>query len=404
MASSLISTERPVIVAGAGPVGSSFALFLVAKGLPVVLLERNTGVTVDLRASTFHPPTLDMLDNIGMTQRLKDMGLIVSRYQYRDRRTNDIAEFDLSVLKDETNHPYRVQCEQWRLSQECCEVLADMPHAKVRFSHCVTGVINTDEGVDVEVETPNGREKIRGSYMFGCDGASSTVRRAVGIEYEGFTYPEKFLVASTPYPLEEFLPRLAGVNYVSDPEEWCVVLRCNDLWRVLFPTKPGDTDEMLLSDAYIQERLHHLAAKQGDYVIGHRTLYNVHQRVAATYRMGRVMLGGDAAHINNPLGGMGMNGGIHDGVNLAEKLIAIHEGKADEDVLGVYDRQRRITAQNFVQEHTINNKKLMEEKDPEAQRKRQAHFMRTAADPALAKAFLMKAAMINCVRDSYAIS
>ena len=398
-----ITSDRPMIVVGAGPVGSAFALLMAAKGLPVVLLERNVTVAEDLRASTFHPPTLEMLDVIGMTRRLKDAGLIVSRYQYRDRRTGDIAEFDLSVLKDETTHPYRVQCEQWRLSQFCCEVLETMPHAKVAFSHKVVGVTNTDSGVDVDVETSTGKMRLQGAYLFASDGASSTVRQVVGIEYGGFTYPEKFLVASTPYPLEEFLPRLAGVNYVSDPEEWCVVLRCNDLWRVLFPTVPGAADDLLLSDAYIQERLHHLAPKQGDFVIGHRTLYNVHQRVAETYRKGRVLLGGDAAHINNPLGGMGMNGGIHDAVNLAEKLIAMHEGKADETALDVYDRQRRLTAQKFVQEHTINNKKLMEEKDPDAQAKRQAMFMRTASDPVLAKEFLMKAAMINCVRDSYAI-
>ena len=398
-----ITSDRPMIVVGAGPVGSAFALLMAAKGLPVVLLERNATVAEDLRASTFHPPTLDMLDAIGMTQRLKDSGLIVSRYQYRDRRTGDIAEFDLSVLKGETNHPYRVQCEQWRLSQFCCEVLGTMPHAKVAFSHKVVGVTNTDSGVDVDVETSTGKLRLQGSYLFASDGASSTVRQAVGIEYGGFTYPEKFLVASTPYPLEEFLPRLAGVNYVSDPEEWCVVLRCNDLWRVLFPTVPGAADDLLLSDDYIQERLHHLAPKQGDFVIGHRTLYNVHQRVAETYRKGRVLLGGDAAHINNPLGGMGMNGGIHDAVNLAEKLIAMHEGNADETALDVYDRQRRLTAQKFVQDHTINNKKLMEEKNPDAQAKRQAMFMRTASDPVLAKEFLMKAAMINCVRDSYAI-
>ena len=399
----LISADKPVIVAGAGPVGSAFALLMAAKGLPVVLLERNAVVAEDLRASTFHPPTLDMLDAIGMTQRLKDAGLVVSRYQYRDRRSGDIAEFDLSVLKDETAHPYRVQCEQWRLSQFCCEALRSMPHAKVLFSHKVVGVANADGGVEVDVETPGGKTRIQGSYLFASDGASSTVRHAVGIEYGGFTYPEKFLVASTSFPLEEFLPRLAGVNYVSDPEEWCVVLRCNDLWRVLFPTVPGVTDDTLLSDAYIQERLHHLAPKQGDFEIGHRTLYNVHQRVAETYRKGRVLLGGDAAHINNPLGGMGMNGGIHDAVNLAEKLIAMQAGEAGEEALDTYDRQRRLTAQKFVQEHTINNKKLMEEKDPDVQAKRQAMFMRTASNPVLAKEFLMKAAMINCVRDSYAI-
>jgi 3-(3-hydroxy-phenyl)propionate hydroxylase len=395
--------KDPVIVAGAGPVGGTFALYLAREGFNVVLIEKCETLPEDLRASTFHPPTLDMLDKLGLTDRLISLGLIVRKYQYRDRRTGEIAEFDLAAIASETNHPYRLQCEQWRLNQICVAELQQMPNAQVLFSHGVVDVSQDADGVNVDVETPDGRKTLRGSYVFGADGANSQIRQKSGIEYGGFTYPEKFLVASTPYPLDKFLPRLAAVNYVSDPDEWCVLLRCNNMWRVLVPTQPGDTNEKLLSDSFIQDRLHHLAPKKGDYVIGHRTLYNVHQRVASTYRLGRILIGGDAAHINNPLGGMGMNGGLHDAINLAEKFVAIRDGKADESALDVYDRQRRITAQNFVQEQTIANKKLMEEKDPDAQKKRQAEFMRAAADPKLAYAFLKKTSMINVVRESYEI-
>ncbi|MDX2144630.1 MAG: NAD(P)/FAD-dependent oxidoreductase [Rhodospirillaceae bacterium] len=395
----------PIIVAGAGPVGASFALYLAREGFNVVLLEKEKTLPEDLRASTFHPPSMDMLDRLGVMPRLIELGLIVAKYQYRDRRTGEIAEFDMSHIKDETNHPYRLQCEQWRLNKICCEELAKIPNARVLFEHGVIKVLGQDaDGVDVLLSTPDGERTMRGSYVIGAEGANSMVRQTTGLQYGGFTYPEKFLVASTPYPLEKFLPKLAGVNYVSDPEEWCVVLRCNNLWRVLFPTPPGVPNETLISDDYIQDRLQHLAPKQGDYEIGHKTLYNVHQRVADAYRIGRVLLAGDSAHINNPLGGMGMNGGLHDGFNLAEKFIAIRDGKMDADAaLDQYDRQRRLTATKFVQEHTIANKRLMEEKDPDAQKKRQAEFMRTASDPALAKKFLMKSSMIQVVRDSYAI-
>jgi len=397
--------QDPIIVAGAGPVGATAALYLAREGFNVVLLEKEKVLPEDLRASTFHPPSMDMLDRLGVMERLIEQGLIVPRYQYRDRRTGEYAEFDLSAIKDETKFPFRLQAEQWRLNQIACADLEKIPNATVLFEHGVIKVIDQDAtGVNILVATPDGEKTMRGSIVIGAEGANSMVRQSSGLEYGGFTYPEKFLVASTPYPIDKFFPGLAGVNYVSDPDEWCVLLRCNNLWRVLFPTTPGIPNETLISDDFIEDRMQRLAPKQGRYQIGHKTLYNVHQRVADTYRKGRVLLAGDSAHINNPLGGMGMNGGLHDAINLCEKLIDIRAGKVDADAaLDQYDRQRRLTATKFVQDQTIANKKLMEEKDPDAQKKRQADFMRQAGDPVLAKKFLLKTSMINVVRESYAI-
>ncbi|MCB2108094.1 MAG: FAD-dependent monooxygenase [Rhodobacteraceae bacterium] len=397
--------KDPIIIAGAGPVGASVALYLAQHDFNVVLLEKEKVLPEDLRASTFHPPSMDMLDEIGVMPRLIEQGLVVPKYQYRDRRTNEYAEFDLSHIKDETKHPYRLQVEQWRLNKICCGDLKNYPNAKVLFDHGVIKVNGQDaDGVDLLVATPDGERVIRGSYVIGCEGANSMVRQTSGIEYGGFTYPEKFLVASTTFPLEKFFPRLAAVNYIADPDEWCVLLRCANLWRVLFPTKPGISDQELISDKYVQERMHALAPKKDGFEIGHKTLYNVHQRVADTYRKGRILLAGDSAHINNPLGGMGMNGGLHDGFNLIKKLVEIRDGKVDADAaLDQYDRQRRLTATKFVQEHTISNKKAMEEKDPDAQKKRQAEYARTAADPVLARKFLVKTSMIQVVRESYEI-
>lgn len=396
--------KDPVIVAGAGPVGGTFALYLAREGFNVVLLEKHAVLPEDLRASTFHPPSLDMLDRLDLTNRLINMGLVVPKYQFRERRTGDYAEFDLAVLKNDTKHPYRLQCEQWRLNQLCVEELHKIPNAKVLFSHDVVDVAQDADGVDVTVDSPEGRRTIRGSYVIGAEGANSFVRQKSGLEYEGFTYPEKFLVASTRFPLEIYLKNIAGVNYISDPEEWCIVLRCSDMWRVLFPTKPGTDEKVLLSDEYIQSEMHKVAPKKGDFHIGHRTLYNVHQRVASTYRKGRVLLAGDSAHINNPIGGMGMNGGLHDAFNLAEKFLDLRAGKVDESILDVYDRQRRLTATKFVQEHTINNKKMLEDTDPDSSKKRLAQMKKTAEDPKLLHDFLIRTSMISVVRESYQIT
>ncbi len=398
---------KPVIIAGAGPVGCTVALRLAQAGIPVRLLEGLPDLPETLRASTFHPPSMDMLEELGMAAPLEAQGLVCRKYQYRDRRTGEIAEFDLEVLRGDTRHPYRLQAEQWKYTRLVWNELKKNHNglAECHFNHAVKGVFETSDGVDVLV-WENGVEKvIEGSFVVAADGADSAVRKAVAVQYDGFTYPEKFLVASTPFPLESKFDRLSLVNYISDPDEWLVLLRTPTLWRVLIPTDPKiEDDDLWLSDRWIQDRLHHMAPHNADYEIIHRTIYRVHQRVAKTYRRGRVLLAGDAAHINNPLGGMGMNGGIHDAWNLAEKFIRIHAGEAADALLDLYDRQRRLICVKFVQEHTINNKKLMESKDPAVQQKRQADLMRAASDPELSRAFLLKTSMIQSLRDAAAIT
>lgn len=391
----------PVIVAGAGPAGSALALYLAQKNIPVILLERCDSLPVDLRASTFHPPSLEMLDSLGVAGPMIERGLVVDRYQYRDRRTSEIAEFDMSVIARETRFPFRLQLEQYEMTRIANAMLADCPAADVRFGHEVCDFNQDASGVEVRVRSSAGIHTLRGCFLVGADGASSNVRKSAGIGFGGFTYDEKFLVASTPFPFEEVFDNLSWVNYVADPEEWCVILRTDKLWRVLWPTDPEVADEHYLSDAYLQQRLQHLHPSDSAYEIDHRTLYDVHQRVAQSYYSGRVALVGDACHINNPLGGMGMNGGLHDAFNLAEKLEHILcEGAEVEASLAHYDRQRRQIAVQFVQQHTINNKKLMESTDPDLQNKRQRDLMEAASNPEQAFAFVMERAMINCVRDS----
>lgn len=401
-----MTISKPVIIAGAGPVGCTAALRLAQAGIPVRLLEGLHDLPETLRASTFHPSSLDMIDEMGIIEPLKAQGLVCRKYQYRDRRTGEIAEFDLGVLAEDTKHPYRLQVEQFKYTRLIWEQLQrNYSHvAGCLYDHMVKGVHQTADGVEVLVWDKGQEKLLEGSYLIACDGADSAVRKAVAITFEGFTYPEKFLVASTPFPLETKFHNLAQVNYISDPEEWLVLLRTPSLWRVLIPTDPKIEDDALwLSDQWIQDRLHHMAPHDQDYEIIHRTIYRVHQRVAKTYRRGRVLLAGDSAHLNNPLGGMGANGGIHDAWNAANKLIEIHAGADPDPLLDRYDRQRRLICMRFVQEHTINNKKLMEAKDPQIQQKRQADFMRQAADPVLARQFLLKTSMIQSLRDEQLI-
>jgi 3-(3-hydroxy-phenyl)propionate hydroxylase len=394
----------PVIVAGAGPAGCVTALYLARHGVPVVLLEGESRLPLDLRASTMHPPTLDMLDDLGVASKLIPQGLVARHYQHRDRRTGEAATFDLGLIADATRHPYRLQCEQFKLTQAIVEMLGAYPHAQVLFDHRVEQVVQDADGVTVHAETPDaGFRSFLGTHAVGADGASSRVRRALCVNFEGFTYPERFLVLSTPFDFAPALPGLTYVNYVADVDEWCVLLRTPSLWRVLVPTDPTAHDAEVLSEPHAQRCLQRIVARDAPYQVEHRTLYRVHQRVAARWRIGRVVLVGDACHVNNPLGGMGMNGGLHDAFSAAAALVAIRRGEADERALDRYERQRRTVCVRFVQEQTKKNKQAIEDRDPERQKRHLEELQRIAADPGRARAFLLRSSMIDSLREAAAI-
>jgi 3-(3-hydroxy-phenyl)propionate hydroxylase len=392
-----------VLIAGAGPVGLVSALTLATAGISVTVFERHTKPQEDLRASTFHPPTLDLLARFGITKELVAQGLVARYTQQRDRQEGLIAEFDMSLLEGETQHPFRLQCEQWKLNTSLLDRLALLPHVNIILGAELQSVTQDANSVTANVKIGGDIKVFTGDYLIGADGASSAVRQSLGIEFEGFTYPERFLSVSTDFEYADHLPKLSYVNYVSDPEEWCVLLRVPTLWRVLFPTRLEETDEEVMTDASIQTRLQNLLPKDTPYNTVHRTLYKVHQRVAKEFRRGRVVLAGDAAHINNPIGGMGMNGGVQDAFNLSDKLVDILISGASPELLDRYERQRRSVAIEYINANTARNKKNIEERDPDARRKTQNELRAIAASPAAAKDYLRKTSMIDALERAESI-
>ncbi len=389
-------TDR-IIVVGAGPVGLTAALALSRRGIPTVLLTAETEPAMELRGSTFHPPTLDLLDEFAVVPRMLEAGLKAPTWQFRDRETGPVATFDLSLLAGDTNHPYRVQCEQWKLMRFLEAELRALPGADLRFGHEVTDVRQGNDTVTVTARTASGPVSVSGRYVIAADGARSAVRRSLGIEFEGFTYPELFLIASTDFRFECTLTDIAYVNYIADPLEWLVLLRVPELWRVLVPAPENSDREKLLSDAFLQDVLQRVVSRSEPYRIAHRSIYHVHQRVAKSFRHGRVVLAGDAAHINNPLGGMGMNGGIQDAFNLADKFKAIWSG-SDDRLLDRYDRQRRTVAVEAVQQQTHRNQQIISERDPQARKSSLDMLRRTASDKASAREYLLRSSMIASMR------
>jgi 3-(3-hydroxy-phenyl)propionate hydroxylase len=389
-----LTQEDRVLIAGAGPVGLVAAANLVRSGIPVTVFEAGPTLSEESRASTFHPPTLDMLHGLGAAEPLIAQGLVAPKFQYRTRQQGLLAEFDFGLLADLTGHPYRVQCEQSKLTRILYEQLRTRPNFALEFNTEVRGVEQRADGVAITVARNNQVETQSGRWLIGADGASSVVRRSLGIEFEGFTWPERFLVVSTPFDFRTVIADLAAVSYVADPERWHFLLQIPGLCRVMFPISPDESDELALSREFAKSLMASVLPGKSDYEIAHVTLYRVHQRVAKTFREGRAFLVGDAAHINNPLGGMGMNGGIHDAINLTDRLAGVWRGDTPETELDRYDLQRRLVTLEYIQTQTIQNKRNLESPGPEFRQ----NLEHISADRDRTRNYLMRVSMIASLR------
>ena len=391
--------QKQVVIIGAGPVGLVSACLLVDEGIPVTIIESCPDLPRDLRASTFHPPTLDMLERFDVVQPMIDQGLICPTWQFRDRADGVVSEFDLSLLKGETNHPYRLQCEQWWLGEMLLARLQTNALATILFGLSASDVRQSDHGVEVDAVNASGEtQTFEGAFCIGADGIRSVARRTIGAEFEGMTIPELYLTLSTTYDFTEAMPDLSNIAYLSDPDEWYVLIRTAKLWRALFPVSASLSDEQVTSPAFSEKLLQGAAKRSTPYEVIHRTAYRVHERVATHYVKGRIAIAGDAAHVNNPLGGMGLNGGIHDAYNLASTLVEIFNG-APLELLGRYERQRRKVALDVVQQTTLRNRAILNTRSPEARAAYYDDLRSTVADPVKHKDYLMRTSMISSLKD-----
>jgi 3-(3-hydroxy-phenyl)propionate hydroxylase len=372
--------------------------------VPVAVYERNGVLVEDPRAATTHCATLEVLDALGVEREAERQGLVAPIVRYWDRPTGELlAEFDHALLAGETSFPYVVQCEQFKLTRILAAELAMLPDAELHLDAEAVGLAADSDALALELATTAGaRRTVRGSHIVGADGGRSFVRKAADIDFGGFTWPERYLVLTTPWDLERH-HGLCYRNYFYDPDEWINCFKVAGdgppgLWRAVFPVSPEAPEAELLAEEACQARLQKAFPKSGAWPIVHRNLYTVHQRVAATFRKGAVLLAGDAAHVNNSIGGMGLNGGIQDACNLAEKLAEVWHGRAGERLLDLYDLQRRTVATEFVQRQTIENKRNLEARDPARRAELLEEMRRRARNPVAAKALLMRTSMIELQR------
>ncbi len=399
-----------ILISGAGPVGMITAYSLAAQGIPVKLFDTLPDIPNDHRAATLQPSTLQMLEKTGMTAALLPRGIESSLFQYRDRLSGEtVAEFDYGVLKDEVSYPFALQIEQHKTVRVVYDAARQFDCFDLQREREVVAVDQKADGVEITVQAPDGsRETHRGRYLIGCDGGGSIARKSQDIKFPGFTLQERFIIVATHFDFAE-AGNYAFRNYVSHPVQWCALMKVpgekdEGVWRCLFPAMTDDPDDVVMGDQWIMARFAECFPYQTSYNIVHRNLYVVNQRVAERFRKGRVLLAGDAAHVNNPIGGIGMNSGIHDGLNLADKIGAVWRKEAGDDVFDVYDRQRRTTANTYVQAQSIRNREILKESDPA---ERQKHFDQLRAiidNPQHHLDYVRRASLITMVEEANSIT
>jgi len=391
----VISNQFPILIVGAGPVGLSLALSLARVGIHAEVYEADEELNTQIRASTFHPKTLELFETWGVVDDVIKHGYKVNQLQYWERATRKIiADFDYQVIAKDTKHPYRLQCPQYIATRVLKPAVELTEFGKVYMGHKLLDFVEKENHIVARFETKKGIVEKEGSYLCGADGTHSTVRKQLNIGFQGKTYEDRFLLIGSDLNTNDLLPNAAQVCYVFDPQEWVIILNLPDIVRVVFRMQNDEDEIVAMKEENLRKRISNFFGEVPDYKIKTTQLYRVHQRVADTFRVGRVVLVGDSAHNNNPSGGMGMNSGIHDAANLTEKFIRICNGESDS-ILDDYSNERRKYAIESVQLYSDQQYKNMAMTSEEERVKRNVSLAEIAKDPKKAREYLLKASMLE---------
>lgn len=328
-----------ILIIGAGPVGLLTGLILAKVGVPVTIVEAEQGLIDSPRAMVYAWSVLDGLEVHGLLDEMVKEGFFNEDHAFKLFRTGEMIMLDYAPLRGLAFHPHSLTLRQDRLAAILLEQLARHGNATVRWNRRFVGLEQQSDSVRVTLAGPDGREQIDAPWVVGCDGGRSAVRKAIGLGFDGITWPRRFVATNITH--EGFQQHRTPTGYLIDPQWGAVIARITQqgLWRVTFSedaTLPLDGVRERI-DAFMNKVL---PGDQG-YDLKLYSAYNMHQRTAPTYRVGRVLLCGDAAHVTNPTSGFGLVGGMYDAFCLGEALAAVVREGHDEQILDRYSTERR---------------------------------------------------------------
>lgn len=388
------SSQSPVLIVGAGPVGLSLALALVRAGIPVEIFEALHELSPMDRANTFHPSTLEMFNEWGVLDPILERGEQVDRIQYWERNQKRlVAELNYGLIKDFTPYPFRLHYTQHDLAAYLANILTQSGLATLHFSHRLLRIDNQDNQVQAVFRTADGERTYRGAYLCGADGARSKTRELLGLNFEGKNYTDSFLIVDTDIRIGKIFDGIGKVAYLFDPQEWIVVMQNPHSTRLIFRVSGEEDSEIIRTNPLVRARIDRLAPNLA-YTLHTVAVYQIQQRVAAKFYSGRVILLGDAAHLNNPIGGMGMNSGIHDAHLLATTLQRILQNGEPEGLLDGYSETRRRIAIDYVQRSSDKDYGDMSAAGTESA-DREARFRSLTTNLKEARDFLLRVSMLE---------
>lgn len=397
--------KNEVVVVGAGPVGLVTAIGLAQRGVKVIVLEQNSAeVAPQWRGSTIHPPTLEIFDQLGLAETIINGAVKVELLQYRDLELPDVINFNYSSISDFVKFPYRLQYEQYKVLKLLRDTAAQHENIELRYQAEVKSVTVSSTSVLLELETSGVIEQLETNWLVAADGSHSKVRKSIGIELSGFTYPLPTTVVATAFPFENYFSDLAPVSYWSGPLGRLSMIRTPDIWRIAMTTQADDdstiergTIEKPAADfvAVINLLLKLIpGVTLSDLDLKQYEVYRSHQRVAAEFSLGRVALAGDAAHLTSTNGGMGLNSGVQDAAALVTALLAAIAENSTEPITQ-YASDRKQFCERFLQPTTTANHETVDNPDQATRAARLAKLAAQAADPAQELAAVAKASMLT---------
>jgi 2-polyprenyl-6-methoxyphenol hydroxylase-like FAD-dependent oxidoreductase len=377
-----------VLVVGAGPVGLVTALQLARAGVPVWVVEAEAMIGTSPRAAVYHSPVVERLDGLGLLPDLKQIGVTKCAYHYWNIEHVLLGHLSFDArLPEDTDYPFNLHLGQADLAVVVLRHLLRVPGAEVRWRTRAVAVTQDDGGATVTVQTSAGEHDIRARWVVAADGGHSGMRHALNLQLEGLTWPEWFVATNVRFDFRQY--GYGDSNAVFDADHWAIIAIIDQtgLWRCTY------REEGLLSEHELRERqperyalfATNLAACGPQAV----TPYRVHERCLEQFRAGRVLFAGDAAHLVNPIGGLGLTGGLLDCMSLADALLAVIEGRCDQQVLDAWAAERRRVFLEITAPMARENRRRISERDPERRRADRERLRSFSDDRDAARAALL---------------